>query len=118
VLFQSVKQGEEIKEKSTVNLQVSEGPDTTQVSPDNTSPIERLIWLPMPEGDYVVRVVVEVDGAAVPDMSSFMVDLSTLENGKCPISLTYAGIHKIEVYIGGSIWHTMIYDFNAGEIVS
>jgi len=118
VLFQSVKQGEEIREQSTVNLQVSEGPDTTQVSPDNTSPIERLIWLPMPEGDYVVRVVVEVDGAAVPDMSSFMVDLSTLENGKCPISLTYAGIHKIEVYIGGSIWHTMIYDFNAGEIVS
>jgi len=117
VVFQSVKQGEEIREGSTVNLQVSMGPEEETVAPIEGEAIERIIDIPMPEGDHEIRVVIEVDGAAPPDFPAMMVDLSTLVNNELPISLTYSGIHKIQVYIGGSIWHTMVYDFNAGEVV-
>ena len=129
VLFQSIKQQEQVKEGTTINLQVSNGPkkETDAVIPDNipTFTTPRVIWIPMPSGKETVEVAVVLDG----EVQFFVpLELVTLSDQGLPIALEdVTGIHEIQIYLDNKVdekvnlnlepWYTMQYNFDTGEQV-
>ena len=131
VVFQSIKQGEEVKEGTTVNLQVSNGPEKDPLDPDedeedeeNTEGNEppqmlqdRLISIKLPSGlTEEVEITVKMDDVT---MDSWTLDPETLnDQNETSIMLSGVGIHRIDVYIDGLLYYTMDYDFDTGEELS
>ena len=128
VVYQSIKQGEEVKVGTTVNIQVSKGmeededeeddPNEEDQNPNDTSglPQERLIYLDLPQQlEHEVVVTVKLDDVT---MDEFPVDPETLnDQHQVPIALTSVGIHRVDVYLDGAIYYTFYYDFDTGEVV-
>ncbi len=123
VVFQSIAQGEMIKEGTTVNLQVSNGPDhLVEDDPLNgegpmdfpNRPITRIINIPLPDISEVMIVSVFMDGVK---QDEFEVDPVTVTNYQVQIALDGTDVHQIDILIDGVLWHSMFYDFDAGEVV-
>ena len=128
VVYQSIKQGEEVKVGTTVNIQVSKGmeededeeddPNEEDQDPNDTSglPQERLIYLDLPQQlEHEIVVTVKLDDVT---MDEFPVDPETLnDQHQVPIALTSVGIHRVDVYLDGAIYYTFYYDFDTGEVV-
>ena len=127
VVYQSIKQGEEVKVGTTVNIQVSKGmedeenPDEENPDDENPGdisglPQERLIYLDLPQQlEHEVVVTVKLDDVT---MDEFPVDPETLnDQHQVPIALTSVGIHRVDVYLDGAIYYTFYYDFDTGEVV-
>lgn len=121
VIFQSIKQMEQVKEGTTINLQVSNGPKDTDEEEEETttedtapSPGPKIIWLPMPEGEGTVEVVVMIDDEIHDE---FLVELVTVSENGIPIAPDVQGIRDVDVYIDDELWYSMKYDFDAGEQV-
>ncbi len=129
VIYQSIKQSEEVKAGTTVNLQVSEGPaDPDQQEPDpeedppteedplgSLLPKQRLIDLYLPDLDQDMTVTVLVDGV---EEDTFPVDPITVVDNKVQIAITRSGIHEIEMLIDGISWNVFSYDFDTGAVVN
>ena len=127
VVFQSIKQGEEVKEGTTVNLQVSNGPEKDPLDPDadeNTEEInppqmlqDRLIYIKLPSGlTEELEITVKMDDVTI---DSWTLDPETLnDQNETSIMLSGVGVHRIDVYIDGLLYYTMDYDFNTGEELS
>ena len=131
VVFQSIKQGEEVKEGTTVNLQVSNGPEKDPLDPDadeeddeNTEGNEppqmlqdRLIYIKLPSGlTEELEITVKMDDVTI---DSWTLDPETLnDQNETSIMLSGVGIHRIDVYIDGLLYYTMDYDFDTGEELS
>ena len=128
VVFQSIKQGEEVKEGTTVNLQVSNGPEKDPLDPDeddeNTEGNEppqmlqdRLIYIKLPSGlTEELEITVKMDDVTI---DSWTLDPETLnDQNETSIMLSGVGVHRIDVYIDGLLYYTMDYDFNTGEELS
>ncbi len=120
VIFQSIHQDEMVKEGTTINLQISNGPQGPEdpLNGETTGfpgmPITRIINIMLPDMDDVMMVSVFMDGVK---QDEFEVDPATVSNHQIPIALDGVGVHQIEVLIDGALWSTMSYDFDAGEIV-
>ena len=129
VIYQSIKQGEQVKAGTTVNLQVSNGPsepgNPEDPAPEDKPPVEEdplyslipkqhLIDLYLPAMDQVMNVTVLVDGE-IED--SFPVDPITIVDNKVQIAITRSGVHEIEVLIDDISWNIFSYDFEAGAVV-
>ena len=117
VLEQSVPKDTQVKQNTVVALTISDGSLVHRPNDPNTVPQDRLIQLPMPDSDESVTVTVKVDGEIPEVLPPFDVELSTLNDNACPIALRNIGVHTITVYIDGILWHTMVYDFDTGEII-
>ena len=131
VVFQSIKQGEEVKEGTTVNLQVSNGSEKDPLDPDedeeddeNTEGNEppqmlqdRLIYIKLPSGlTEELEITVKMDDVTI---DSWTLDPETLnDQNETSIMLSGVGIHRIDVYIDGLLYYTMDYDFDTGEELS
>ena len=130
VVFQSIKQGEEVKEGTTVNLQVSNGPEKDPLDPDEDEEDEentegngpqmlqdRLISIKLPSGlTEEVEITVKMDDVT---MDSWTLDPETLnDQNETSIMLSGVGLHRIDVYLDGLLYYTMDYDFNTGEELS
>ena len=128
VIYQSIKQSEEVKPGTTVNLQVSEGPaDPEEQEPDSEDnppveddplssllPKQRLIDLYLPDLDRDMTITVLVDGV---EEDSFNVDPITVVGSKVQIAITQKGVHEIEVLVDGASWNVFSYDFDTGAVV-
>ncbi len=128
VIYQSIKQGEEVKAGTTVNLQVSDGPanpeeqdpDPEEDPPAEEDPLnsvlpkQRLIDLYLPDLDQDMTVTVLVDGV---EEDTFDVDPITVVGSKVQIAITRKGVHEIEVLIDGVSWNIFSYDFDTGAVV-
>ena len=130
VVFQSIKQGEEVKEGTTVNLQVSNGPEKDPLDPDEDEEDEentegngpqmlqdRLISIKLPSGlTEELEITVKMDDVTI---DSWTLDPETLnDQNETSIMLSGVGIHRIDVYIDGLLYYTMDYDFDTGEELS
>ena len=118
VIFQSIKQNEEVKAGTTINLQVSNGPK--EEKPDSEKdPAEfpfsdpKVIWLPMPQGTGTVEVTIMIDDEL--EEEPFLLELVTVTDDGLPIAPDVEGIHELTVYIDGKLWYKMTYDFDTGE---
>ena len=131
VIFQSIQQDEMVKEGTTINLQVSNGPQDPDEDEDENEedegdpeeegligfpgmPVTRIINIILPEMTDSMIVSVYMDDVR---QDEFEVDPATVSNHQIPIALDGAGVHQIEVLIDGALWSTMTYDFDTGEIV-
>ena len=121
VIFQSKAQMVQVKEGSTINLQISNGPkagedtDNDVTTSENVnSSVPKIIWLPMPAGDGSVNVVVMIDDEVNDE---FQVELVTVSENGVPIAPDIDGVHDLDVYVDGKLWHSIRYDFDAGEQV-
>ena len=135
VIFQSIKQAEQVKEGTTINLQVSKGPasdddptkpsvgdeeDNYQISSD-----PKVIYLPMPQGKGTVEVTVLLDGEISQQM---VLELVTISDRGLPFAAKgITGIRLIEVYLDDTIdekynpntepYYSIRYDFDSGRQV-
>lgn len=116
VVYQSIAQGERLGPNTVVYLQVSKGAEEEDPL-SNQLPQSQLIRIPMPEGDETVTVTIKVDDKIPEDFPPFEVELVTLVDNSCPIALKYQGVRVIDVYVDDILWHSMAYDFDAGEVV-
>ena len=118
VTFQSIEQMKEVKEGTTVNLQVSNGPrDEKNPASEDDEPFFKdptVIRIPMPGGSGTVTVQLRLDGEVVDE---FQVELVTISDEGLPIAPAGEGVQLIEVYIDGKLWHQMNYNFDTGEQV-
>ena len=123
VIFQSIQQDEMVKEGTTINLQISNGPENeTPDDPlDNETtgfpgmPVTRIINIPLPTMDDIMMVSVFMDGVR---QDEFEVDPATVSNNQIPIALDGAGVHQIDVLIDGALWRAISFDFDTGEFLS
>lgn len=123
IVYQSIKQGEFVKENSTINLQVSSGPDHsnntaesepgTEISVPNL-PQTRLIDILLPQGTETIAVSVYVDGVYE---DSFEVDPVTVVNNKIQIAVDNIGVRQIDILIDGVLWNSISYDFDKGVVL-
>ena len=116
VTFQSVEQMKEVKEGTTINLQISNGPKEEKEPEENENFFKdpTVIRIPMPAGSGSVTVQLRLDGVVVDE---FPVELITISEEGLPIAPPGEGIQEIEVYIDGKLWHRMTYNFDTGEQV-
>ena len=119
VIFQSIQQDEMVKEGTTINLQVVAGPEEDPLNGEDprdfpNMPITRVITIPLPDVSELMIVSVFMDGVL---QDEFEVDPVTVTNFQVQIALDGTGVHELEVLINGALWHTMSYDFDAGEVV-
>ena len=140
VVYQSIDQGEMVKEGTTVNLQISNGPeeDSEEDDPDKekdpdeedpekedsnkedqtvkpTSPVTRIIDIHLPEdSDSVMTISVYMDG--VPQ-DTFEVNPVVVVDNKVQMVLEGVGIHQIDVYVNNVFSYSMSYDFDKGEVL-
>lgn len=119
VIFQSIQQGEMVKEGTTINLQVVNGPKDDPLGGEGpmdfpNMPVTRVITIPLPDVSELMMVSVFMDGIV---QDEFEVDPVTVTNFQVQIALDGTGVHLIEVLINGALWHTISYDFDAGEVV-
>ncbi len=121
VVFQSIQQLEEVKEGTTVNIQVSNGPKENDKD-DEEEPGSTffgdpsVIYIPMPEssGNETIVVSILLDGEVYEEMS---VELVTVSERGLPIAPNVEGIHTITVMINGKEYLEMNYNFDTGEQV-
>ena len=119
VVGQSIPTGTQVTEKTAVSFELSDGSLSGKPADgENTLPQDRLIRIPMPEGEGYVSVTVKVDGEIPENLPPFDVELITLLDHSCPIALKDTGVRNIDVYIDGILWHTLKYDFDTGEIIN
>lgn len=124
VVFQSILQMQSVREGTTINLQVSNGPKQED---ENTSGIEdeeepsvfkdpNVIYIPMPESDGNETLIVSIllDGEVYEEMS---VELVTISDRGLPIAPNVSGIHTVTVLINGTKYLEMKYNFDTGEQV-
>ena len=127
VTFQSIEQGQEVKEGTTINIQVSKGPEDPLDSEDDNEnneddepdvtipgfPQTRLITIKLPEGaTETMEITVKMDGVV---QDSWTIDPETVNaQNETSIYLSGMGVHRIDVYINGIIMSTMNYDFDTG----
>ena len=127
VVFQSIKQGEEVKEYTTVNLQISNGPKEEVLPSDpeedeNETDIPdfpflnetRLIDIYLPPLDRQMTVTVLMDGVA---FDTFVADPVTIVDNTVQIAVTSGGIHQFDVLIDDNLWNSFSYDFDSGVVV-
>lgn len=127
VIYQSIKQGEEVKEGTTVNLQVSNGPkedpaDDDPLNGEDTEDIPefpfqyqtRLIDIYLPPLEQTMMVTVLMDGVK---LDTFPADPVTIVDNTVQVAATSGGIHQIEVLIDGIMWNSFSYDFDTGVVV-
>lgn len=123
VIFQSIQQDEMVKEGTTINLQISNGPTDPEEEDDPLNgettgfpgmPITRVINIFLPDMDDIMIVSVFMDGVR---QDEFEVDPATVANHQIPIALDGTGVHQIDVLIDGALWDTISYDFDAGVIL-
>ncbi len=125
VIYQSIKQGEQVKEGTTVNLQVSKGPEEDaekdpEEDPEDDEtqapglPITRLIDLYLPETDKLMTITVLVDGWVE---ETFQVDPVTVVDRKIQIAIDNLGSHQIDVMVDGILWNSFTYDFDTGVVL-
>lgn len=132
VIYQSIEQGEMVKEGTTVNLQISNGPeedpdqepdkDPDEEEPDNenqpinpTAPVIRIVDIHLPsDSDSVMNVSVYMDG--VPQ-DTFEVNPVVVVDNKVQMVLEGVGVHQIDVYINNVFSYSMSYDFDTGEVL-
>jgi len=136
VIFQSIKQLELVKEGTTINLQVSNGPkdeekdsnlhlptEDTEESPIFSNP--KVIMLPMPKGNGTVEVSIFLDEELILQIP---LELQTISDRGFPIAPEdVEGIHEIIVFIDDKVdekvnttkepWYRMSYNFDTGEQV-
>ena len=117
VLSQNIAAGTSVRQGTSITFQISDGSLAEKEEDKPWLPDDRLIYIPMPDDEGSVTVTVMVDGEIPDVLPSFDVELGTLTDAGCPIALRYEGIHMIDVFIDGILWHTMEYDFDAGEII-
>lgn len=125
VIFQSIKQMENVKPGTTVNLQVSNGPEeedsnnnSSQGDEENIFSEPNIIWIPMPKGNETVDVLILLDDDPRQVLDEILqLDLVTLTENGLPIAPDADGVHEIVVYINGKFWHRMTYNFDTGEQV-
>lgn len=103
VIDQNPKEGSKVAEGSTVNLEVSLGPDPS-VPVEHTKTIQ--VPIPEDKGDTVsIRVV--MDGSTV-----FQQSVDTLMTmGDVSFDVTSSGKKTLSVYYNGTLDHTMTVDF-------
>jgi len=127
VIYQSIKQGEQVKAGTTVNLQISNGP---KEEPEDTNPEEqdpededpnvtilpqrRLIDIYLPSSTETMLVTVLMDGTLV---ETFPIDPVTVVNNTVQIAISGVGVHQIDVLIDGIAWNMFSYDFDTGEVL-
>lgn len=123
VIFQSVKQMEMVRSGTTINLQVSNGPeeeiDDPQTSETDTPDehTKKVIWIPfqpVDENESVV-ITVKVDDVVVDE---FPLETSTISSHGLPIAPDVNGIHSVDVYIDGVLYYSLTYNFDTGEQLS
>ena len=127
VIYQSIKQGEDVKEGTTVNLQVSNGPkedpaDDDPLTGEDTEGLPefpfqhqtRLIDIYLPPLEQTMMVTVLMDGV---NLDTFPADPVTIVDNTVQIAATSSGIHQIEVLIDGILWNSFSYDFDTGVVV-
>lgn len=123
VIFQSIKQMEKVKEGTTINLQVSNGPrgkhDKEETPGKDKDSVlfkkdPKVIMIPMPTSDsnQTIQVTIKIDDVVIQDSP---VELITISDKGLPIAPDVDGIHDIDVYIDGVLWYSMTYDFDTGE---
>lgn len=127
VIYQSIAQGESVKEGTTIELEVSNGP-VEEDDPDEEEdpnegnetdfpsiPQEHVVKIPVPsEGDTII-VSIKVDGVLTETLEPL--DLETVVNNEIPITLKGQGIHQVDIYVDGQLYHTFSFNFDTGEIV-
>lgn len=124
VVFQSINQMQNVREGTTVNLQVSNGPkqenENNAVKEDETGSSvfkdPNVIYIPMPEADGNETLVVSIllDGELYEEMS---VELVTISDRGLPIAPDVSGVHSVTVLINGTKYLEMMYNFDTGEQV-
>jgi len=125
IIFQSIKQGEEVKEQTTVNLQVSNGPKDEEV-PEDPGEVDpnlpefpfanntRLIDIYLPPIDRQMMVTVLMDGIV---LDSFLADPVTIVDNTVQVAATSNGIHQFDILIDDMLWNSFSYDFDSGVVV-
>ena len=114
VVYQSHKQMEQVKEGTTINLRISNGPNggnDPENQEDEAYVDGNIIWIPMPDRDETAEIRVMVDEA---EAYKFSADLKELAAEGMSISPDAEGICEIEVYIDDVLWFAMTYDFDTG----
>lgn len=124
VVFQSIGQLQEVKEGTTINLQVSNGPkekpeQDSEDEEQEESPYFRdpnVIYIPMPTSSSNETLIVSVliDGELYEEMS---VELVTVSEQGIPIAPDVSGTHTLTVLINGKDYLEMTYNFDTGEQV-
>lgn len=129
VIYQSISQGERVKEGTTIELEVSNGP-VEETSPDDEEgegeegennpefpslPQSHVVKIPVPSEGDVIEITIKVDDEL--DQTLPPLDLETVVNDEIPIELTGTGIHLVDIYVDGILWYSMIFNFDTGEVV-
>lgn len=112
VVYQSKNQFDDVPEGATVNLQVSTGPKEEEPEEEPIVATGETIWIPKPDAEGSVEVVVLLDGEVLYE---FDVDLETLPENGIAVSPNVSGVHELEAYIDNELWFDMVYDFDTGE---
>ena len=106
VIDQNPKAGTQVEEGSTVNLEVSLGPDPAK----QPKPVSKEVTVQMPESSEdgaVIQVTVTMGGETVYDQS---VDTSMVL--AVPVTVTGTGEQVLSVYFNGVLDHTINVDFS------
>ncbi len=117
VIFQSIEQGTEVKKGTTVNLQISNGPDdplSGEIPEFPNMPQTRIITITLPDAEDNMWVSVKMDDV---EMDRFEVDPETVTDNQVQIALDGVGVHQIDILIDNIHWYTMSYDFDTGVVL-
>ncbi len=123
VVYQSIAQGEEVREGTTVNIQISNGPmsdeekepDEPELPIDPQAPQMRIIDIHLPDMDSMMTVSVYMDG--IPQDEPFEIDPVTVVDHKVQMALEGIGVHQIDVFINNVFSYSISYDFDTGEVL-
>lgn len=127
VVYQSIEQGEEVKEGTTVNIQVSKGPEDPLDGEDEEDtpedgqgvitipglPNTRVITIDLPTGaTEPMEITVKMDDI---QQDQWTIDPETVNaQNQTSIYLSAVGVHRIDIYIDGYLMNSMYYDFDTG----
>lgn len=132
VIDQSIAQGEQVKEGTTIELQISNGPQEEK-DPDEEEeeenggngedeenwpslPTSHVVKIPVPEVDTdSVVISYKVDGVLIETLNPL--ELETVKDGVVPITLSGQGVHQVDIYADGVLYYSMMFDFDTGEVV-
>lgn len=126
VIYQSISQGEPVKEGTTIDLEVSNGPADDETPEENEAdnpedpdlpalPQSHVVKIPVPTEGDVIEITIRVDGEL--DQTLPPLDLETVVNNEIPITLEGQGIHLVDIYVDDILWYSMIFNFDTGEVV-
>ena len=132
IIFQSIKQGEQVQKGTTVNLQVSNGPqeEEPEEDPEEEDPMEedpekepeipnmpqtRLIDISLPPYTDTMSVTILLDGVHI---ETFDVDPVTVVDHMIRYAIDDMGVHQIDVLVNGALWNSISYDFDLGVVLN